>query len=167
MLVIRLLRIGKKNQPSFKIVVTRKENPPRGGRFVEQVGFYNPLTKEKLLKKDRIQYWLSKGAQLSHTVYNLLVEEKVLQGSKIAVHKKAKLKEAASSGEESHPAKTEREEPKAESKKEEKKSEEAPKTEEKPKEELKKDEVSESQSDSEKSDKSQSDLSESPKGEAK
>lgn len=92
MLVIRFLRTGKKNQPFFKIVVTQKESPPRGGRFVEQVGFYNPLTKEKLLKKERIQYWLSKGAQLSHTVYNLLVAEKILAGSKIAVHKKAKTK---------------------------------------------------------------------------
>jgi len=90
MLVIRLLRIGKKNQPAFKIVVTDKRNPPRGGRFVEQVGFYNPLTKEKSLKKEKLRYWLQKGAKPSHTVYNLLVEQKILEGSKIAVHKKPK-----------------------------------------------------------------------------
>lgn len=92
MLVIRLLRTGKKNQPSFKIVVTDKKNPPRGGRFVESVGFYNPLTKEKVLKADRIKYWLSVGAKPSDTVYNLLVREKVIEGGKIPVHKKSKKK---------------------------------------------------------------------------
>jgi len=92
MLVIRLLRTGKKNQPSFKIVVTEKRNPPRGGRFVEQVGTYNPLTKERALNKERIQYWLSKGAQPSDTVYNMLVKDGVLEGSKISVHKKSKKK---------------------------------------------------------------------------
>ena len=52
MLVIRFFRVGKKNQPSFKIVVTDKKHPPKGGRFLEEVGFYNPLTKEKVLRKD-------------------------------------------------------------------------------------------------------------------
>ena len=93
MLVIRLLRVGKKNQPSFKIVVTDKKNPPRGGRFVEQVGFYNPLTKEKILKKERIQYWLGQGVKPSDTVHNLLVKEGILEGKKISVHKKPKKKE--------------------------------------------------------------------------
>ncbi|MDP3991210.1 MAG: 30S ribosomal protein S16 [Candidatus Nealsonbacteria bacterium] len=90
MLVIRLLRVGKKNQPSYKIVVTEKQNPPKGGRFVEQVGFYNPKTKEKILKKERAQYWISKGAQPSATVHNMLVREGVLQKPKISVHKKSK-----------------------------------------------------------------------------
>jgi len=90
MLVIRLLRTGKKNQPSFKIVVTDKKNPPRGGRFVEEVGSYNPIIKAKVLKKERIQYWLSQGAQPSDTVHNLLVKEGILEGKKIPVHKKSK-----------------------------------------------------------------------------
>ena len=93
MLVIRLFRTGKKNQPSFKIVVTDKKNPPRGGRFVEQVGFYNPLTKEKSLKKERIKYWVGQGAKPSDTVHNLLVKEGILEGKKIPVHKKTKKKE--------------------------------------------------------------------------
>lgn len=90
MLVIRLFRIGKKNQPSFKIVVTDKRNPPRGGRFVEEVGFFNPLTKEKILKAERIKYWLSVGAKPSDTVYNLLISEKIIEGEKIKKHKKPK-----------------------------------------------------------------------------
>ncbi|MFC1663618.1 30S ribosomal protein S16 [Patescibacteria group bacterium] len=92
MLVIRFFRVGKKNQPSFKIVVTDKKNPPRSGRFVEEVGFYNPLTKEKKLKSERVKYWLSVGAKASPTVHNLLVLEKIIEGKKIDVHKKPKEK---------------------------------------------------------------------------
>lgn len=93
MLVIRLLRVGKKNQPAFKIVVVDKRRSSKSGRFLEEVGFYNPLTKEKVLKTDRIKYWLSKGVQPSPTVHNLLVKEKILEGKKKPVHKKAKKKE--------------------------------------------------------------------------
>ena len=90
MLVIRFLRVGKRNQPAFKVVVIDKRKPPKSGKFVEQVGFYNPLTKEKILKKDRIKYWMSVGAKPSNTVYNLLIEEKISEGEKIPVHKKPK-----------------------------------------------------------------------------
>ena len=92
MLAIRFLRAGKKNQPFFRIVVTDKKNPPRGGRFLEILGFFNPLTKEKKLKAERIKYWLSVGAQPSSTVHNLLVKEKIIEGKKINVHKKSKKK---------------------------------------------------------------------------
>jgi len=90
MLVMRFFRIGKKRQPFFRIVITDKKNPPRGGRFVEKVGFWNPLKKEKNLKIERIKYWLSKGVKPSPSVYNLLVKEKVIEGTKIPVHKKSK-----------------------------------------------------------------------------
>ncbi|MDD2731611.1 MAG: 30S ribosomal protein S16 [Candidatus Pacebacteria bacterium] len=93
MLVIRLLRTGKRNQPFFKIVVTDKRKPPRGGRFKEDVGFLNPLTKEKKLKAERIKYWISVGAKPSNTIYNLLVKENILEGRKIPVHKKKKSKQ--------------------------------------------------------------------------
>lgn len=86
MLTIRYLRVGKKNQPSFKIVVTDKRKPPRGGRFVEILGFYNPLTKKKNVKKDRVLYWISKGAQPSVSIHNLLVSEKIIEGKKVATH---------------------------------------------------------------------------------
>ena len=82
MLTIRLLRTGKKNQPSYKVVITDKKNPPQGGRFVEEVGFYNPKTKEKNFAKDRITYWLSVGAQASDTVHNMLVNEKIIDQPK-------------------------------------------------------------------------------------
>jgi small subunit ribosomal protein S16 len=93
MLKIRFLRVGKKNQPAFKIVVVDSKRGPKSGKFVEEVGFWNPLTKEKVLRKERISYWLSKGAKLSNSVYNLLVSEKIIEGQKIPVHKKPKEKE--------------------------------------------------------------------------
>lgn len=92
MLKIRLFRIGRKHQPSYKIVVTDKRNAPRAGRFVEEVGSWNPLTKQRILKADKIKEWISKGAQLSDTVQNMLIQEKVIEGKKIAVHKKSKKK---------------------------------------------------------------------------
>jgi len=107
MLVIRYLRVGKKNQPSFKIVVTDKRKPPRGGRFVEILGFYNPLTKKKNVKKERILHWLSKGAQPSVSIHNLLISEKIIEGKKIATHS---VKKGTSSSQAS--AKGEKEVPK-------------------------------------------------------
>jgi len=93
MLKIRFLRVGKKNQPAFKIVVINAKRAPQSGKFVEEVGFFNPLTKEKVLRKERILYWLSKGAKPSDSVFNLLVAEKIIKGKKIPVHKKPKKKE--------------------------------------------------------------------------
>ena len=93
MLKIRFLRVSKKNQPAFKIVVINAKRAPQSGKFVEEVGFFNPLTKEKVLRKERILYWLSKGAKPSDSVFNLLVSEKIIKGKKIPVHKKPKKKE--------------------------------------------------------------------------
>jgi len=95
MLIIKLFRVGKKNQPFFKIVVTDRRRPTRAGRFVEELGNYNPLTKEKVLKAERIKYWLSVGAKPSASIFNLLIKEKIIEGKKIPVHKKAKAKESA------------------------------------------------------------------------
>jgi len=96
MLVFRLFRVGKNNQPSYKIVVTDKRNPSKGGRFVEQVGFYNPVTKQNVLNKERVQYWLKQGVQPSPTTHNLFIKEGILEGKKIPVHKKSKKKAPAS-----------------------------------------------------------------------
>jgi len=95
MLVIRLFRTGKKKQPSYKVVVTDRNNPPQGGKFVEQVGFYNPLTKEKILHADRIQYWISVGAIPSDTVNNILINENIVKGEKKKIVFKKKKKAVA------------------------------------------------------------------------
>ncbi|HZX49900.1 MAG TPA: 30S ribosomal protein S16 [Candidatus Paceibacterota bacterium] len=99
MLTIRLFRTGKKNQPSFKIVVTDKRRSSTRGRFVEEVGFYNPLTKQRNLKGDRVKYWISVGAQPSATVHNMLVADKVIEGTKIAKHKLVPAKAEAAPAE--------------------------------------------------------------------
>lgn len=99
MLVIRLFRVGKRNQPAFKIVVTDKRKSATRGVYVEEVGFWNPLTKEKVLKQERIKYWLSVGAKPSSTIHNFLISEKIIEGKKTPVHKKKKVKEGAAEAE--------------------------------------------------------------------
>lgn len=93
MLMIRLARRGKKNQAFFRILVSEKGRD-MFGTALEEVGYYNPVSKNKDIKlnAERIQYWISKGAQCSPTVHNLLVKEKVLSAAKI-VKKKEKKKE--------------------------------------------------------------------------
>jgi small subunit ribosomal protein S16 len=69
MVRIRLRRVGAKGQPSYRIVAADKE-APRDGRFLEILGFYNPLTSPSTIQihEDRIYDWLSKGAQPSESV---------------------------------------------------------------------------------------------------
>lgn len=93
MIIIRLFRVGKKKQPAYKIVVTNKNNPPAAGRFIEQVGFYNPLTKEKAIKEERVKYWISQGAGTSDTVHNLLVKEGIINQKKRPKHNLKSKKE--------------------------------------------------------------------------
>ena len=83
MIVIRLTRIGKKKQPSYRMIVQEKQRDP-WGKALDIVGFYNPRTKPKTLtlKEERIKFWLSKGAQASATVNNLLVDAKVIKSEK-------------------------------------------------------------------------------------
>lgn len=77
MLMIRLSRFGKKKHPFYRVVVTEKTRP-RNGRFVEIVGTYDPQKKPALVdfKTERVEYWLSKGAQPSDTVRSLLRKPK-------------------------------------------------------------------------------------------
>jgi len=93
MLVIRFFRTGKKNQPSFKIVVTDKRKSSVKGRYVEEVGFFDPIKDKKFLRTERIKYWLSVGAKPSPTVHNLFISEKIIEGKKIGKFKKSKKKE--------------------------------------------------------------------------
>ena len=73
MLMIRLARVGARKQPHYRVVVIEKERP-RNGRPVEIVGTYNPRTTPASveLKRDRIEYWRSKGAQVSERVGKIL-----------------------------------------------------------------------------------------------
>ena len=75
-------RTGRINQPSYRIIVTEHARSPKTGNFVEQVGTYNPESKQRNLKEDRIQYWMSVGAQPSITVHNMLVSLNLLKAKK-------------------------------------------------------------------------------------
>lgn len=70
---IRVRRMGSKRKPFYRIVVA-DSRMPRDGRFIEEVGYYNPLTNpdEVKLEEDKIFEWLEKGAQPSDTVRSLL-----------------------------------------------------------------------------------------------
>jgi len=92
MLRIRLLRVGKKNSPSFRVVVTPRRTAPKTGRFLEILGSHNPLRHERVLKGERIKYWLSQGAQPSARVQNMLISEGIIEGEKATAHKSAKKK---------------------------------------------------------------------------
>jgi small subunit ribosomal protein S16 len=73
MVRIRLRRTGKKKQPSYRVVVADSESP-RDGRFIENIGVYNPRTDPATIRIDeeRALYWLSQGAQPSDPVVRLL-----------------------------------------------------------------------------------------------
>ncbi len=93
MLRIRLIRVGRKNDPKFRLVVLPQRTPPKTGKFLEMLGFYNPVKHVRNFNKERILYWLSKGAQASSTVRNMLISAGIVEGKKVAVHKKSKKKE--------------------------------------------------------------------------
>ena len=94
MLKIRLQRIGRKNEPAFRAVLTDSKNSTKSGRFLEILGTYNPKAKDSSLEtnfnEERIKYWLSKGAKASDTMHNFLVQQKVISGKKINVLPKKK-----------------------------------------------------------------------------
>jgi len=75
-LMIRLARVGARKQPHYRVVVIEKDRA-RNGRSVEVVGTYNPRTSPASveLKRDRIEYWVSKGAQLSDRVGKLMTHQ--------------------------------------------------------------------------------------------
>ena len=85
MLKIRLQRTGRINQPTYRIVVLEHTRGPKAGNIVEQVGTYNPKTKERTVNADRVKYWLSVGAQASGTMHNMLVTLNIVKGKKINV----------------------------------------------------------------------------------
>jgi small subunit ribosomal protein S16 len=106
MLTIRLSRVGKKNQPLYRLIISEKTKDPYGDSL-EILGSYNPKSKDLNVKKDRIEHWLSRGAKMSPTVNNLLVGKEIIKGQKVKASKPGKKDKATP-------------EPKKEEKKEEK-----------------------------------------------
>jgi small subunit ribosomal protein S16 len=93
MVRIRLRRVGRKKQPSYRIVVANQRSP-RDGRYIEVIGFYNPRTQPHTMtvKEDRALYWLNTGAQPSDAVRRIFEQlgtmarlERLRQGEDIEV----------------------------------------------------------------------------------
>lgn len=94
MLMIRLQRVGRKNDPSFRVVVTDSRKDSQSGRFIEVLGSYDARKKAAAqLKAERVQHWLGVGAQVSGTVRNLLVDAKIVTGRKVNVSPRLKIKQ--------------------------------------------------------------------------
>ena len=92
MLIIRLQRVGRKNIPTFRLVVTDSKNGPKSGKVLEILGNYDTRINNKVEQFDtpRIKHWIAQGAQVSGTVHNFLVGKKVIEGKKINVLPKKK-----------------------------------------------------------------------------
>ncbi len=85
MLKIRLQRVGRAHEPSFRLVLTEGKNGTKSGRFKEMLGSYDPRKTIEAFKSDRIKYWLGIGALATPTVHNLLIKKGLIRGKKIAV----------------------------------------------------------------------------------
>lgn len=105
MLIIRFQRVGRKNDPAFRVVVGERRSAPKSGG-IETLGSYHPKTKQTILKKERILYWIGVGAHISPTVHNLLVSRHIIQKPKINVVPAQKSKEPEAVKTETKPEET-------------------------------------------------------------
>jgi len=85
MLMIRFQRIGRTNDPAFRIVVLEKERAAKSGNIVELLGTYNPKSKALTLNDESVKEWIAKGAQPTDSIHNLLVNKGVITGKKVNV----------------------------------------------------------------------------------
>lgn len=119
--MIRLARVGKTKKPYFRLIVSEKTKDTHGD-YLEILGHVNPHGegRQVVLKSDRVQYWLSVGAQPSASVHNLLVEQRLVKSEKLRAWKPKKkaaevlAAEAKTKADAAKPAEVKAEEPKAE-----------------------------------------------------
>ncbi|MFA6552564.1 MAG: 30S ribosomal protein S16 [Candidatus Paceibacterota bacterium] len=101
--MIRLQRTGRKNIPNFRVVLTESKNSTKSGKFMEILGNFDMVNDKKTIDAERIKHWLSKGVQVSDTMHNFLLDQKIISGKKInnlpkgtPVKKEAKEEKTAS-----------------------------------------------------------------------
>lgn len=109
MLKIRLQRTGRKHEPTFRVVLTDSKNSTKSGKYLEKLGSYDPRKENEVFDSERIKYWISKGAQPSDTLHNLLVSKKIIEGKKrnVLPKKSPIVKDAPEASQESSPAQAE------------------------------------------------------------
>lgn len=89
MLAIRLKRVGRTNDPSFRITVQdHRRSPKRSKGLVEYLGSYDARKGKPVINAERVKYWMSQGAKPSDTVHNLLVDAKIITEKKVNAHNK-------------------------------------------------------------------------------
>lgn len=82
MLKMRLQRIGRKNDASFRVIVTDSRRGPKSGKHIDLLGSYNPKMNQVSIDGEKAKEWIGKGVQVSDTVYNLLISQKIIEGKK-------------------------------------------------------------------------------------
>lgn len=95
MLIIRLQRVGRVHEPTFRVVLVDSKRGPKSGQTLEILGNHDTrkAKKNSEFNSERILYWVSKGAQLSDTVRNILINKKIITGKKVnALPKKRPIK---------------------------------------------------------------------------
>lgn len=85
MLMMRLQRVGRRNDPSYRVVVTDKRTGPKSNKHVALLGSYNTKLDHVQLDTEAVKKWLAQGVQPSPTVHNLLVSQGVIEAKKINV----------------------------------------------------------------------------------
>lgn len=83
--MIRFQRIGRTNDPAFRIVLLEKERAAKAGNIVEQLGTYNPRSKALTLDAAKVKEWIAQGAQPTDSIRNLLITKGVIEGKKVNV----------------------------------------------------------------------------------
>ena len=96
--MIRLQRVGRKHEPTFRVVLTDSKNGPKSGKYLKNLGWYDARRKNTLdqMEVEEIKKWISQGAQTSVTFHNYLVSQKVITGKKLnALPKRTPIKKEA------------------------------------------------------------------------
>ena len=83
--MIRFQRIGRTNDPAFRIVLLEKTRAAKAGGITELLGTYNPKSKALTLNEARVKEWIAKGAQPTDSIHNLLVAKGIIEGKKVNV----------------------------------------------------------------------------------
>jgi small subunit ribosomal protein S16 len=82
MLMMRLKRVGRKNNPAYRLVVVDKRTSVKSNKTIDLLGSYEPKLGRISINGEKAKHWLSKGVQPSDTVYNMLVTQKIIEGKK-------------------------------------------------------------------------------------
>ncbi len=82
MLMMRLQRVGRKNNPAYRVVVVDKRASTKSNKTIDLIGNYNPKLGQITINAEKAKHWLAQGVQASDTVHNMLISQKIVEGKK-------------------------------------------------------------------------------------